>query len=39
MSTAIEKPVLEDLVRLILGSDSVFPNRGRLAGLRGRVPG
>ena len=38
-STAIEEPVLEDLVRLILGSDSAFLKRGRLAGLRGRTSG
>jgi len=36
-STAIEEPVLEDLVRLILGRDSDFLKRGRLAGLRGSV--
>ena len=29
---------LEDLVRLILGRDSAFLKRGRLAGLRGRAP-
>ena len=34
-STAIEEPALEDLVRLILGRDSAFLKRGRLAGLRG----
>jgi hypothetical protein len=34
-STAIEEPVLEDLVRLILGRDSAFLKRGRLAGLHG----
>jgi hypothetical protein len=33
-STAIEEPVLEDLVRLILGRDSAFLRRARLAGLR-----
>ncbi len=38
-STAIEEPVLEDLVRLILGRDSAFLKRGRLAGLRGRASG
>jgi hypothetical protein len=38
-STAIEEPFLEDLVRLILGSDSAFLKRGHLAGLRGRVSG
>ena len=36
-STAIEEPVLEDLARLILGHDSGFLKRGRLAGLRGRA--
>jgi hypothetical protein len=35
-STAIEEPVLEDLVRLILGRESAFLKHGRLAGLRGR---
>ena len=35
-STAIAEPVLEDLVRLILGPDSAFLKRGRLAGLRSR---
>jgi hypothetical protein len=35
-STAIAEPVLEDLVRLILGRDSAFLKRGRLAGLHGR---
>ena len=35
-STAIEEPILEDLVRLMLGHDSAFLKRGRLAGLRGR---
>jgi len=34
-STAIEEPVLEDLVRLILGRDSAFLKRARLAGLPG----
>ncbi len=38
-STAIEEPVLEDLVRLMLGRDSAFLKRGRLAGLRGRASG
>ncbi len=38
-STAIEEPVLEDLVRLILGRDSAFLKRGRLAGLHGRSLG
>jgi hypothetical protein len=38
-STAIEEPVLADLVRLILGRDSGFLKRGRLAGLHGRASG
>ena len=38
-STAIEEPVLEDLVRLILGRDSAFLKRGRLAGLRSGASG
>jgi hypothetical protein len=38
-STAIEEPILEDLVRLILGRDSAFLKRGRLAGLHGRASG
>jgi hypothetical protein len=38
-SSAIEEPLLEDLVRLILGSDSAFLKRGRLAGLHGRASG
>jgi len=38
-STEIEEPILEDLVRLILGLDSAFLKRGRLAGLRGRASG
>jgi hypothetical protein len=33
-STAIDEPVLEDLVRLVLGRDSSFLRRARLAGLR-----
>jgi len=36
-STAIEEPVLEDLVRLILGRGAAFLKRGRLAGLHGRA--
>ena len=32
-SNAIEEPVLEDLVRLILGRDSAFLRRAPLAGL------
>src|SRR5262245_60746042 len=35
-SDAIEEPILEDLVRLILGRDSVFLRRAPLAGLHGR---
>ena len=38
-STAIEEPVLEDLVRLILGRNSAFLRRGRLAGLRPQASG
>ena len=38
-SAAIEEPVLEDLVRLILGQDSAFLKRARLAGLHGRATG
>jgi len=38
-STEIDEAVLEDLVRLILGRDSAFLKRGRLAGLRGRAAG
>jgi hypothetical protein len=38
-STAIDEAVLEDLVRLILGRDSAFLKRGRVAGLRGRASG
>jgi hypothetical protein len=38
-STAIDEPLLEDLVRLVLGRDSAFLKRGRLAGLRGRASG
>jgi hypothetical protein len=33
-SNAIEEPVLEDLIRLILGRDSAFLRRAPLAGLR-----
>jgi hypothetical protein len=36
-SDAIDEPVLEDLVRLILGRDSVFLRRAPLAGLHGRA--
>jgi hypothetical protein len=35
-SNAIEEPILEDLVRLILGRDSLFLRRAPLAGLHGR---
>ena len=35
-SNAIEEPVLEDLVRLILGRDFAFLRRAPLAGLHGR---
>ena len=35
-SNAIEEPVLEDLVRLILGRDSAFLRRAPVAGLRGK---
>ena len=35
-SSMIEEPVLEDLVRLILGRDSSFLHRAPLAGLHGR---
>ena len=38
-STEIDESALEDLVRLILGRDSAFLKRGRLAGLRGRAAG
>jgi hypothetical protein len=37
-SKAIEEPVLEDLVRLILGRDSAFLRRAPLAGLHPRPP-
>ena len=37
-STAIEEPLLEDLVRLILGHGSAFLKGARMAGLRGRAP-
>jgi hypothetical protein len=37
-SNAIEEPVLEDLVRLILGRDSTFLRRAPLAGLHRRPP-
>ena len=35
-SNAIEEPVLEDLVRLMLGHDAAFLRRAPLAGLHGR---
>ncbi len=35
-SSAIEEPVLEDLVRLILGRDTAFLRRAPLAGIHGR---
>ena len=35
-SNAIEEPILEDLVRLVLGRDSVFLRRAPLAGLHGQ---
>ena len=38
-STQIEEPVLEDLVRLMLGRDSTFLRRAPLAGLHGRASG
>jgi len=38
-SNAIEEPVLEDLVRLILGRDSAFLRRAPLAGLHPRPSG
>ena len=36
-STQIEEPVLEDLLRLMLGRDSAFLRRARLAGLPARA--
>lgn len=36
-SNAIEEPILEDLVRLILGRDSAFLRRAPVAGLRGKA--
>jgi hypothetical protein len=38
-SSTIDEPVLEDLVRLILGRDSAFLRRAPLAGLHGRAAG
>ena len=38
-STAIDEPVLEDLVRPILGPDSAFMRHARFAGLQGRPLG
>ena len=37
-SNAIDEPVIEDLVRLMLGRDSAFLLRAPLAGLHGRPP-
>ncbi|TMH24132.1 MAG: hypothetical protein E6H64_01920 [Betaproteobacteria bacterium] len=37
-STSIDEPVLEDLVRLILGRDAAFLRRAPLAGIHGQVP-
>ena len=37
-STAIEEPVLEDLVRLMLGRDNAFLRRAALAGIHGQPP-
>jgi hypothetical protein len=37
-SNAIEEPVLEDLIRLILGRDSAFLRRAPLAGIHGKPP-
>ena len=36
-STAIDEPVLEDLVRLILGRDAAFLRRAPLAGIHGQA--
>ena len=36
---AVEQPVLEDLVRLILGQDSSFLKHARFAGPQGRPRG
>jgi hypothetical protein len=38
-STAIDEPVLEDLVRLILGRDAAFLRRAPLAGIHGKPQG
>ena len=38
-SKAIDEPVLEDLVRLILGRDDAFLRHAALAGIHGRAPG
>ena len=38
-STSIDEPVLEDLVRLMLGRDSAFLKRAPLAGLHGTAAG
>jgi hypothetical protein len=37
-STAIDEPVLEDLVRLILGRDNAFLRRAAIAGIHGEPP-
>jgi len=37
-STEIEEPVLEDLVRLMLGRDNAFLRRAALAGIHGQPP-
>ena len=37
-SNAIEEPVLEDLIRLMLGRDSAFLRRAPLAGIHGKPP-
>jgi hypothetical protein len=38
-STSIDEPVLEDLVRLILGRDAAFLRRAPLAGIHGKPQG
>jgi hypothetical protein len=38
-SPDVDEPMLEDLVRLMLGQDSAFLKRARLAGLHGRASG
>jgi hypothetical protein len=37
-STAIEEPLLEELIRLILGRGDAFLHRGALAGIHGQPP-